>query len=123
MGYTLILHDKKIPGPSMCSPGACARRVGIYFPGMLLLYGYAFTFRACIYFPGRSILLGQAFTFRVGIVLFRMIKKKSRPQHVLSGCLCSPCRHLLSGYAFTFRVCIYFPGSHILLFCMIKKKK
>ena len=60
----------------MYSPGACAHRLGIYF-------------RVGIYFPARHVLL------------FDVIKKKSRPQHVFSGCLNSPGRHLLSGLACT----------------------
>ena len=63
---------KKNRGPNKYSPGACPRRVGIYF-------------HVGIYLPARHALL------------FGMIKNKnSRPQHVLTGYLYSPGRHLLS---------------------------
>ena len=76
----------------MYSPGACIRRVGIYFPcGHVLLFvkikkipgpsmyspgacigRVGIYFRIGIYFPARHVLL------------FVKSKKKSRPQHVLT---------------------------------------
>ena len=49
----------------------------MYSQGMHLLYGYAFSFQEDMY------------------SFFGVIKKKSRPQHVLSGCFYSPGGHLL----------------------------
>ena len=46
----------------MCFPGACARRVGVYFPGVLLLFGYAFTFRVGVYPSGSHLLSGWQYT-------------------------------------------------------------
>ena len=86
----------------MCSPGACARRVDIYF-------------------PGRSIRLGQAFTFRVGICSYFHDKKKIPGPSMCSPGACArrvgiyfPGMLLLFGYAFTFRVGVYSSGRHLL---------
>merc|ERR1711872_913362 len=93
-----------IPGPSMYSPGACPRRVGIYFPGgHVLLFGIIkkkFQAPACTH---RVLALaGQAFT-SVGIyfparhaLLFALIKTKFPGPSMYSPGTC------------TRRVCIYF---------------